>query len=213
GVRGAGDHDAGREPPDHAVPAAQSGATAVRAGARLGARLQPDDPVPRLDRAARRRAALGAPAAAVVAARGRRVIGVHRLSRRYGSLVALDDVAFDVAAGQIVGLLGANGAGKSTLMRICGGLQTPDGGSVTIAGHDLWRDPLTARQHLGYMAEEPMFYDELSALEYLSFLSGLRGLDPADSSAEARRLLDHPRLLGPAGQPLWRYSHCKRKKV
>ena len=112
------------------------------------------------------------------------MIRLQAVTRRYGSLLALDGVSFEVPAGGIVGLLGANGAGKSTLLRICAGLQTPDSGELSLAGHDPWREPVAARRELGYMAEEPSFYEELSALEYLSFLAQLRGLDPADRVAQ-----------------------------
>ncbi len=141
------------------------------------------------------------------------MIGVNQVSRRYGDLVALDAVSLEVAAGSVVGLLGANGAGKSTLMRICAGLQTPDAGEVTIAGRDLWREPIAARQALGYMPEEPTFYDELSALEYLSFLVGLRELDPRGAADEARRLLERLGLTERAAEPVERYSHGMRKKL
>jgi len=141
------------------------------------------------------------------------MIVLNNVSRRYGELVALDGVSLEVTPGTIVGLLGANGAGKSTLMRICAGLQTPDAGEVAISGHDLWREPIAARQQLGYMAEEPAFYDELSALEYLSFLAGVRSLDPLEARHEARRLLGRLGLTERAGEPLERYSHGMRKKV
>ena len=141
------------------------------------------------------------------------MIAVRDLSRRYGALVALEGVSIDVGPGKTLGLLGANGAGKSTFMRICAGLQLPDAGQVTIAGRDLWREPVAARRELGYMAEEPSFHDELSALEYLSFLAALRSLDPGESSREARRLLGRLGLLSRAGEPVERYSHGMRKKL
>ena len=141
------------------------------------------------------------------------MIDVSNASCRYGTLVALDGVSIDVAPGTIVGLLGANGAGKSTLMRICAGLQTPDSGAVAIAGRDLWREPVAARRELGYMAEEPVFHDELSALEHLSFLAGARSLDPGEAAGRARRLLSRLGLFERAGEPIERYSHGMRKKL
>jgi ABC-2 type transport system ATP-binding protein len=140
------------------------------------------------------------------------VIRLDGVARAYGDLVALDDVSFTVAAGEIVGLLGANGAGKSTLLRTLAGLQAPDRGRVEIDGHDVWGDPVEARRRLGYMAEEPEFYDELSALEYLSFLAGVRGLG-ADARPRADALLQALGLLGRAAEPVGRYSHGMRKKL
>ena len=141
------------------------------------------------------------------------MIRVDHVTRRYGDRLAVDDVSLEVGSGRIVGLLGPNGAGKSTLIRIIGGLQTPDTGAVSIAGRDLWREPIEARRQLGYMAEEPAFYDELSALEYLSFLAALRALDPAESQREAERLLDRLGLAERGGEPVARYSHGMRKKL
>jgi len=141
------------------------------------------------------------------------VIRLAGVTRRYGALVALDGVSLDVAPGAITGLLGANGAGKSTLMRTAAGLQAPDAGQVSIAGHDLWQAPIAARRELGYMAEEPRFHEELSGLEYLSFLAGVRGLDPHESAREARRLLERLGLLARAGEPVERWSHGMRKKL
>ena len=141
------------------------------------------------------------------------MIALQNITRRYGELLALDGVSLEVPPGKIVGLLGANGAGKSTLMRICAGLQAPDAGSVAIGGHDLWQAPIAARRELGYMAEEPSFYNELSALEYLSFLATLRSLDPQESAREAHRLLDQLGLSQRASEPVERYSHGMRKKL
>jgi ABC-2 type transport system ATP-binding protein len=141
------------------------------------------------------------------------MIRVDHVTRRYGDRLALDDVSLDIGAGQIVGLLGPNGAGKSTLIRIVAGLQTPDTGAVSIAGHDVWRAPIEARRALGYMAEEPTFYDELSPLEYLSFLATLRALDPRESRHEAERLLARLGLAERSGEPVARFSHGMRKKL
>ena len=141
------------------------------------------------------------------------MIGIRDVSRRYGSRIALGGVSFEVAPGRITGLLGANGAGKSTLIRVCAGLQAPDTGAVSIGGHDLWTAPIAARRELGYMAEEPSFHEELSALEYLSFLASLRALDPKESAGEARRLLGRFGLMDRAGEPVERYSHGMRKKL
>jgi ABC-type multidrug transport system ATPase subunit len=130
------------------------------------------------------------------------VIRVSDLSRRYGDVVALDRVSLEVAPGEIVGLLGANGAGKSTLMRTAAGLQLPDSGRVEIAGADLIRDPIEARRRLGYAAEEPALYDELSAHEHLAFFAAARSLEPEESRRRAGELLERLGLAGRADEPI-----------
>src|SRR6185295_184120 len=100
----------------------------------------------------------------------------------------LDGVSLEVGAGEIVGLLGPNGAGKSTLLRTAAGLQPPDSGVVRVDGIDLWSRPIDAKQRLGYAAEEPSFYEELSAEEYLAFVAGVRGLDSGAARARVAGL-------------------------
>jgi ABC-2 type transport system ATP-binding protein len=141
------------------------------------------------------------------------MLRVDGLTRRYGAVLALDDVSFAVAAGEIVGLLGANGAGKSTLLRTAAGLQPPDAGAVHAAGHDVWGQPLAAKRGLGYAAEEPSFYEELSADEYLAFLAALRALDPAAARERAHSLLARLGLADRRDEPVRRLSHGMRKKL
>ena len=139
-----------------------------------------------------------------------RIVG---LTRRYGSLVALDGVSLSVGPGEIVGLLGANGAGKSTLLRTAAGLQPPDAGTVIIDGIDLWASPVAAKRCFGYAAEEPRFYEELSAEEYLSFVAAVRELDPHEARARATELMEKLGLAARAREPVSRFSHGMRKKL
>ena len=138
---------------------------------------------------------------------------LSNLGRSYGSLRALDGVSLTVRGGEIIGLLGANGAGKSTLLRTAAGLQAPDQGSVLIAGVDLWRDPIPAKQRLGYAAEEPPFYDELSGDEYLAFVAGVRGLDPSAARARTEELAARFGLRERMNEPVRQFSHGMRKKL
>jgi len=112
-----------------------------------------------------------------------------------------------------VGLLGANGAGKSTLLRTAAGLQPPDAGLVTIDGIELWTHPTDAKRRLGYAAEEPSFYEELSADEYLDFVAAVRGLDPGAARARAHALLGELGLVGRTDEPVHQFSHGMRKKL
>jgi ABC-2 type transport system ATP-binding protein len=141
------------------------------------------------------------------------MLRVAGLTRRYGALTALDEVSFAVAPGEIAGLLGANGAGKSTLLRTAAGLQPPDAGTVTIDGIDLWTSPVEAKRRLGYAAEEPSLYEELSAEEYLAFVAAVRGLDAATARPRAARLLDTFGLASRTREAVRCFSHGMRKKL
>jgi ABC-2 type transport system ATP-binding protein len=138
---------------------------------------------------------------------------VRGLTRRYGDLLALDRVDLDVAPGEVLGLLGANGAGKSTLLRTIAGLQLADLGSVAIADHDLLREPLKARAQLGYAAEEPAFYEELSCTEYLAFVASVRGIAPEAARSRVADLLARFGLAGREDESVRTLSHGTRKKI
>jgi ABC-2 type transport system ATP-binding protein len=141
------------------------------------------------------------------------MLEVVSVTRRYGDRVALDDVSLAVRPGEIVGLLGANGAGKSTLLRTAAGLQPPDTGHVRVSGQDVWAAPLAAKFALGYAAEEPSFHDELSAHEYLAFVSAVRALEPAAAHARTVALARAFDLLARLDEPVRAYSHGMRKKL
>jgi ABC-2 type transport system ATP-binding protein len=83
------------------------------------------------------------------------VIEAKGLSKRYGDLVAVDDVSFSVQPGEVVGFLGPNGAAKTTTRRILTGYQPPTDGSALIDGPDIFSDPLAARRAIGYLPESP----------------------------------------------------------
>lgn len=141
------------------------------------------------------------------------MLDVTELTRRYGDRLALDRVSLRVDAGEIVGLLGANGAGKSTLLRTTAGLQTPDAGRVHVAGHDVWDDPVRARERLGYAAEEPTFYEELSGAEHAAFVAGVRRLEPDAARARTAALAAALGLDARMDDPVQAYSHGMRKKL
>jgi ABC-2 type transport system ATP-binding protein len=98
--------------------------------------------------------------------------------KRYGDLLAVNQVALSVGPGEIYGLLGPNGAGKSTLMRMVTGISRPDSGRVLIHGVDVTRDGPAAKQQLGYLSEELVLYERLSGREYLELVAGLRDAEP-----------------------------------
>jgi ABC-type multidrug transport system ATPase subunit len=141
------------------------------------------------------------------------MLAVQEITRRYGELLALDRVSFEVRAGEIVGLLGANGAGKSTLLRTAAGLQPPDEGRVLVQSIDVWNEPREAKRRLGYAAEEPSFYEELSADDYLAFIAMLRGLEPVLARRRAHELLERLGLAGRIDEPVHQFSHGMRKKL
>jgi ABC-2 type transport system ATP-binding protein len=103
---------------------------------------------------------------------------------------AVDALDLMVRAGEFYALLGPNGAGKTTTLRMVAGLLRPDAGTVKVFGVDALSDAVAARQITAWVSDEPMIYDKLTPLEYLEFVAGLWGIDPAIAEADARELLD-----------------------
>jgi ABC-2 type transport system ATP-binding protein len=105
------------------------------------------------------------------------MIRVENLTKYYGERLAVDSITFNIERGEIVGFLGPNGAGKSTTMKMVTGFLMPSSGDVFVADHDMTRESLQGRRHLGYLPEiVPLYYD-MTTRGYLRFAGRLRGLD------------------------------------
>jgi ABC-2 type transport system ATP-binding protein len=113
---------------------------------------------------------------------------VRGLTKRFDRL-AVDTLDLTVRSGEFYALVGPNGAGKTTTLRMVAGLLRPDAGTVAVFGHDALSDPVAAKQMMAWVSDEPMIYDKLAPLEYLEFVAGLWGIDPAISEPAAHGLL------------------------
>jgi ABC-2 type transport system ATP-binding protein len=102
------------------------------------------------------------------------MIEVRNLSKRYGEVVAVDGVSFSVERGEVVGFLGPNGAGKTTTMRMLTGFLPPTDGEASIAGHDIFEDPLAARRAIGYLPEFPPLYPEMRVERYVDYVARIK---------------------------------------
>ncbi|HET9326291.1 MAG TPA: ABC transporter ATP-binding protein [Candidatus Eisenbacteria bacterium] len=98
---------------------------------------------------------------------------IRGLTRRYGSLVAVDHLDLEVRAGEILGFLGPNGAGKTTTLRCISGLLRPHAGTIRVAGFDLEREALRARASMGFVPDRPFLYPRLTAREFLDLVGAL----------------------------------------
>ena len=121
------------------------------------------------------------PEAAVVA---------EKLTKRYGSLTAVEDLSFSVAPGEIVGFLGPNGAGKSTTMRILSGTMAGTSGRASIWGVSVALDPAGAKRHLAYMPENNPLPEDLRVEEYLNLRARLKDVAPDQVGARVRRVME-----------------------
>jgi ABC-2 type transport system ATP-binding protein len=124
------------------------------------------------------------------------MIEISHLSKRYGPLTAVDDISFNVQAGEVLGFLGPNGAGKSTTMKMITGFLAPTSGSVRVCGNDVLSAPLAAKSCMGYLPEGAPSYGEMSVRAFLEFIADVRGLE---GERRRSRLDDVIARLGLAG--------------
>ena len=131
-------------------------------------------------------------------------VKIERVSRRFGDVVAVDDLTLSLGRGEIMGFLGANGAGKTTTIKMLLGLVRPDSGKVEVMGGD----PVDAkvRAKIGYMPEIAYYYPYLNARELLAFYGGLCGMDRKTIRARSDALLETVGLADAAKRPLKTYS-------
>jgi ABC-2 type transport system ATP-binding protein len=122
------------------------------------------------------------------------VVRVEHLTKRFGSYVAVDDVSFEVRAGEVLGFLGPNGAGKTTTMRMVTGFMPPTRGTVTIDGFDLLHDPIEAKRRIGYLPEHPPLYPELTVRQYLAFVADIKDVPRARRTAGIERAIERANL-------------------
>ena len=121
-------------------------------------------------------------------------VAVRGLTRRFGPVVAVDDLSFEVRRGELFGIVGPDGAGKTTTLRMLAGVLRPDGGSAEVVGVDVVARPEAAKPHLAYMAQRFGMYEDLTVRENLDFYADLYRVPPRDRPARLERLYRMSRL-------------------
>ena len=143
----------------------------------------------------------------------RQTITVDSLSKRYGDVLAVDDLSFSIYAGEIVGFLGPNGAGKTTTMKILTGALAATSGSATVAGFDVQDQRQEVRQHIGYLPEDVPLYDPMLFIDYLSFIADLRHIDADEKEQRIHHIAHQTGLLPMLGRSIDELSKGYRQRV
>jgi ABC-2 type transport system ATP-binding protein len=146
-------------------------------------------------------------------ANGTSLIETDNLVKRYGDKLAVNNVSFDVQAGEVFGFLGPNGAGKTTTIKMIVGLLQPTSGTIRVSGFDVQAQPLQAKASSGYVPDTPNLYAKLTGRELLRFVGDLYSLDPlrvAQRTEELLRVLD---LNEAADHTIDSYSHGMQQKA
>ena len=141
------------------------------------------------------------------------MIEVSGLYKTYGVNVAVRGVSFTAQKGEIIGLVGRNGAGKSTTMNIIAGYISCDEGDVSINGHDILKEPVEAKRHLGYMPEFPPLYTEMTVYKYLEFVCKLMGVQKNEIDSHLKGIFEKVGLNNAKHRLIGNLSKGYRQRV
>lgn len=141
------------------------------------------------------------------------VLSIEGLSKRYGSRMAVDGVALEVQANEVLGLLGPNGSGKSTILKIVTGYLRPTAGTARVAGLDVVRNGHEARRRIGYVPEDAPLYGHMRVSEFLRFMGRLRGIGGRELDKAVGVAIDRLQLGAVRESVIERLSHGFRQRV
>ncbi len=141
------------------------------------------------------------------------MIELEGLGKRFGTNWAVSNLTLQIDAGTFFTFLGPNGAGKTTTMKMMVGLLKPTTGHVRIAGFDVSRDPVSAKEQIGYIPDHPFLYGKLTGREFLRFVGGLYHMPPAEVRKREEEVLSAFDLEEEAGLLVDGYSHGARQRL
>jgi ABC-2 type transport system ATP-binding protein len=141
------------------------------------------------------------------------MIELHHMTKKFGDLVAVDDLSLKVERGEFFAVLGPNAAGKTTLIRVLAGLLKPTSGTARVAGFDVQGDPLEARRRLAYVPDFPFLYDKLTPWEFLRFTGHIFQMSESRIQEASRALVPRFHLEQFINRPIEGLSHGTRQRV
>jgi ABC-2 type transport system ATP-binding protein len=141
------------------------------------------------------------------------MIEVRSLTKRFGPILAVDDISFKVGRGEVLGFLGPNGAGKSTTMKMITGFLAPTGGTAIVCGADIVADPIAAKRHIGYLPEGAPAYPDMTPAGFLRFIARIRGFSGAEARRRIALAVGHTALEGVLDQPIDTLSKGFKRRV
>ena len=141
------------------------------------------------------------------------MIQVENLTKKYGDHLAVDNISFAVEKGEILGFLGPNGAGKSTVMNIITGYISATDGSVKVDGYDILDEPEKVKSRIGYLPELPPLYGDMTVIEYLNFVSDIKGVGKEERQEDIKQVMDLVGIDNVKGRLINNLSKGYRQRV
>ena len=141
------------------------------------------------------------------------MIEIINLTKDYGTTIAVNNLSLNVASGEIYGFIGPNGAGKTTTIRMMGGIIAPTSGSVIIDDYDMAKNPVGAKQIIGFVPDRPFLYEKLTGREFLKFSSDLYSVNSGIFEQKSESLLKQFALWDWANEIIEAYSHGMKQRL
>jgi ABC-2 type transport system ATP-binding protein len=148
-----------------------------------------------------------------MAASSESAVELKSVVKRYGEILAVDNVDLSIRSAEIFGLLGPNGSGKSTTLKMLLDLVQPDSGSVNVLGIDVQKDPIAVKQLVGYVPESPHLYEFLTGIEYLDFIGDVYSMQTEEKKTRINEYLKALQLEGREGDMISGYSEGMKEKI
>lgn len=141
------------------------------------------------------------------------MIELRNLTKKFGSLTAVDNLSLRVESGEYYGFLGPNGAGKTTTIKMMTGLFAPTAGEISINGFSIQKDPLRAKKSLGYIPDQPFLYEKLTGRDFLYFIGGMFRMDKQTVTQKIAQLIDHFEIGSWVDKRTEDYSQGMRQRI
>lgn len=141
------------------------------------------------------------------------MIEVKNLTKTYGGITAIRGINFSVKKGEVVGFLGPNGAGKSTTMKIITGYMAPTSGQASVAGFDVFENPIEVKKRIGYLPETPPLYTDMYVRDYLKYVAQLKGVEKNKIQAQVNDALEKTHLQDVQKRMIQNLSKGFRQRV
>ena len=141
------------------------------------------------------------------------MIEISNITKRFGALVAVDDISFSVSRGEVLGFLGPNGAGKSTTMKMVTGFLAPDAGTIRIGGMDVAAKPVEVKRWIGYLPEGAPLYGEMTTRGFLQFIAAIRGFKGTEADRRIDSVVEKVSLQSVLPMPIDTLSKGFKRRV
>ncbi len=141
------------------------------------------------------------------------MLRIEHYTKVYGTKKAVDDLTLTIEAGEIYGFIGHNGAGKTTTLKACCGILQGEAGEIFVDGVSMKADPITCKQNMAYIPDNPDLYEFLSGIKYLQFIADVYGVSAEERAERIRTLAENFELTKDLAQPISAYSHGMKQKL